>query len=45
MKDILESSEVFAAHATISAGYFMIKQAQEKFDKAAPKSLIEATGR
>lgn len=33
MKDLLESSEAFTAHATIAAGYFMIQQAQEQLDK------------
>lgn len=42
MKDILESSEAFTAHATISAGYYMMQEAQKEFDKSSPKSPIDA---
>lgn len=41
MKNIFESPEVFTAYATINAGYYMIKLAQEEFDKKRPRSAIE----
>lgn len=41
MKDIFESSESFTAHATISAGYYLIEEAQKEFDKKSPKNTLE----
>ncbi len=41
MKDILESSDSFTAHATIGAGYYMMQTAQEEFDKKDSKNNIE----
>lgn len=41
MKGMFESSEVFEAHATISAGYYMIRMAQESLDKATAQLPIE----
>lgn len=40
MGDILESYEIFTAHATIGAGYFMIQMAQEEMDRTEPKDAI-----
>lgn len=49
MKNILESSEVFTAYATIDAGYFMMQEAQKEFDKGVSKGgfnymIDKATG-
>lgn len=41
MRNPYENSELFTAHATVAAAYYMLKQIQEQMNKERPKSAIE----